>query len=282
MNELQILDQRELLGKDFRIYGTVEEPLFLARDVAEWIDYQKISGKNVRNTSKMLKMVDEDEKVKAILSITNKDTQVRHGGFRENTEMWFLTEDGLYEVLMQSRKPIAKQFKKKVKEILKGLRKGELKLVKSKEDELVLAIYHSTGIDAVNKAKELTELKVQEATKPLKEKIAEDKPKVDVYERFLNSDFTYTATDLKGIFGFPSAKAMNKKLHELKLIYKPGNSKDWTAYKDTPTEWYKVLPTKYGAYLKWTSKGILGIAELLDKKLSAEDIENLINEDGVK
>lgn len=24
---------------------------------------------------------------------------------------WFLTENGLYEVLMQSRKPIAKQFK---------------------------------------------------------------------------------------------------------------------------------------------------------------------------
>ena len=24
--------------------------------------------------------------------------------------MWFLTEDGLYEVLMQSRKPIAKQL----------------------------------------------------------------------------------------------------------------------------------------------------------------------------
>ncbi|WP_300854391.1 BRO family protein, partial [uncultured Clostridium sp.] len=32
---------------------------------------------------------------------------------------WFLTEDGLYEVLMQSRKPIAKAFKKEVKKILK-------------------------------------------------------------------------------------------------------------------------------------------------------------------
>ena len=35
----------------------------------------------------------------------------------------FLTEDGLYEVLMQSRKPIAKQFKKGVKNILKTIRK---------------------------------------------------------------------------------------------------------------------------------------------------------------
>ena len=35
-----------------------------------------------------------------------------------------LTEDGLYEVLMQSRKPIAKQFKKEVKTLLKNIRKG--------------------------------------------------------------------------------------------------------------------------------------------------------------
>ena len=35
-----------------------------------------------------------------------------------NRVSWFLTEDGLYEVLMQSRKPIAKQFKKEVKKTL--------------------------------------------------------------------------------------------------------------------------------------------------------------------
>lgn len=39
------------------------------------------------------------------------------------TTATFLTEDGLYEVLMQSRKPIAKQWKKEVKTILKTLRK---------------------------------------------------------------------------------------------------------------------------------------------------------------
>lgn len=32
--------------------------------------------------------------------------------------MWFLTEDGLYEVLMQNRKPIVKEFKKEVKNSL--------------------------------------------------------------------------------------------------------------------------------------------------------------------
>lgn len=140
--------------------------------------------------------------------------------------------------------------------------------------QLLLEIYNG-GQSGVLASKQLTELE----KKPLKEKIEEDKPKVDVYERFLNSDFTYTATSLKGIFGFPSAVAMNKKLHELKLIYKPGNSKKWTAYKDTPKEWYKVLATEFGDTLRWSPEGILGIADLLDVKISEGDIENLIEKD---
>lgn len=140
--------------------------------------------------------------------------------------------------------------------------------------QLLLEIYNG-GQSGVLASKQLTELE----KRPLIEKIEEDKPKVDVYERFINSEFTYTATALKGIFNFPSAVAMNKKLHELKLIYKPGHSKKWTAYKDTPKNWYKVLATEFGDTLKWTSEGILGIAKLLDMELSEKDIENLINKD---
>lgn len=117
--------------------------------------------------------------------------------------------------------------------------------------QLLLEIYNG-GQSGVLASKQLTELE----KKPLKEKIAEDKPKVDVYERFLNSDFTYTATALKGIFGITSAVAMNKKLHELKLIFKPGHSKKWTPYKDTPKDWYKVLPTEFGDTLRWTPKKV--------------------------
>lgn len=140
--------------------------------------------------------------------------------------------------------------------------------------KLLLDIYNG-GENGIIASKQLAELE----KKPLLEKIEEDKPKVSAYERFINSDFTYTATALKGIFGFSSAVAMNKKLNELKLIYKPGNSKKWTAYKDTPKEWYKVLATEFGDTLKWTSKGILGIAKLLDIELSEEDIENLVDND---
>ena len=114
MNELQVINEQEILGKIFRVYGTVEEPLFLAKDVAEWIDYSKTS-QGYYNVSKMLMTIDEDEKV----TITNSNS----GGSK-----LFLTEDGLYEVLMQSRKPIAKQFKKKVKEILKSLRLNKIQI----------------------------------------------------------------------------------------------------------------------------------------------------------
>lgn len=56
------------------------------------------------NSTVMLQGIDKEEKALNIVYTL--------GG---EQECWFLTEDGLYEVLMQSRKPIAKQFKKKVK-----------------------------------------------------------------------------------------------------------------------------------------------------------------------
>lgn len=110
MSELEIINEQEVLGKTFRIYGDYENPLFLAKDVAEWIEHS--------DTSMMLRSVDDEEKVTNIVCTL--------GG---KQKAWFLTEDGLYEVLMQSRKPIAKQFKKKVKEILKGLRKGQIQMI---------------------------------------------------------------------------------------------------------------------------------------------------------
>ena len=107
--KLCVLTEQEVLGEQFTIYGTFDRPLFLAIDVAN-----KIDNKNV---SQMLRLVDDDEKLIYTIYISG-----------QNREAWFLTEDGLYEVLMQSRKPIAKAFKKQIKKILKGLRKGEIKI----------------------------------------------------------------------------------------------------------------------------------------------------------
>jgi prophage antirepressor-like protein len=105
---LSLLREESFLEKTVRVFGTPEEPLFLAKDVAEWIDY------NISSVNKMLANVDEDEKTTRKIIPTGSNYQ---------TEAWFLTENGLYEVLMLSRKPKAKEFKKKVKEILKTIRK---------------------------------------------------------------------------------------------------------------------------------------------------------------
>lgn len=110
-NPIQVLSETELLGHKFTVYGTAENPLFLAKEVAECIDYAKTS-KGKFDVSNMVSSVDEEEKLVRTIFVSG-----------QNREVWLLTEDGLYEVLMQSRKPIAKEFKKGVKEILKAIRK---------------------------------------------------------------------------------------------------------------------------------------------------------------
>ncbi len=103
MNEISIINKSTLLGREINVYGSAENPLFKAKDVAGWLDIQ--------NVSDMIKNIDPEEKV--------LDSIYTLGGAQE---AWLVTEDGLYEILMQSRKPIAKQFKKGVKEILKTIR----------------------------------------------------------------------------------------------------------------------------------------------------------------
>lgn len=105
MQKIQVINQQTILNKQFKIYGTIEEPLFLAKDVAKVLDN--------KNVSQMVKDADLDEDEKAIFTT---DTL---GGVQK---LLFVSEDGLYELLMQSRKPIAKEFKKEVKAILKQLR----------------------------------------------------------------------------------------------------------------------------------------------------------------
>ena len=93
MTNLQVIKQQEVLGKDFKVYGTSEEPLMLAKDVAEWIDYNK------NLVGQMLKTVDEDEKMSGTILASG-----------QNRKMWFLTEKGLYQVLVNSRKAVAKEL----------------------------------------------------------------------------------------------------------------------------------------------------------------------------
>ncbi|MFG6383156.1 MAG: hypothetical protein K1V96_02725 [Lachnospiraceae bacterium] len=38
MNDIKILNEQEVLEKQFKVYGTAASPLFVANDVAEWIE----------------------------------------------------------------------------------------------------------------------------------------------------------------------------------------------------------------------------------------------------
>ena len=54
-NGLKIIEKRDVLGKQFKIYGDLENPLFLAKDVASWIGHT--------NVTKMLLGIDDEEKL---------------------------------------------------------------------------------------------------------------------------------------------------------------------------------------------------------------------------
>lgn len=133
--QVQVLDKRNILEHEIITYGDIENPLFLAKDVARWIGYDPSS------VNKMLMNVDEDEKLNGII--------FRAG---QNREMTFLTEDGLYEVLMLSKKPIAKEFKKRVKKLLKEIRLNKYKEpFENLSPELKAIMVHDKQIQEVKK-----------------------------------------------------------------------------------------------------------------------------------
>lgn len=234
MNELQVIKEQEVLGKDFKVYGSVDEPLFLAKDVANWIEHSDVSM--------MLKKIDEDEKLLQRLFVSG-----------QNREMWFLTENGLYEVLMQSRKPIAKQFKKEVKKILKQIRQtgGYIPFSQEESNEEILAralIIAQNTLDKKNKL------------------IEEMQPKVNYHDKVLNVDKLVTTTDIAKDLGM-TARQLHSKLHEMGIIFKTGNH--WTFYAKYQTRiplYADYQIGEHGQILKWTEKGRKWIIKLLNEQ----------------
>lgn len=117
---LTVIGSETICNKTVNVFGTPENPLFLAIEVANWLGHS--------NPSRMLSKIDDDEKITiyAKLSLQNSDITNSYissesDSYKANNYL-FLTEFGVYEVLMLSRLPKAKEFKKGVKEILKRIR----------------------------------------------------------------------------------------------------------------------------------------------------------------
>lgn len=245
MEDLKVLDEREVLGKEFKMYGTKENPLFLAKDVANWIEHT--------HTTRMLERVDEDEKLNGIIV---------HAG--QKREMTFLTEDGLYEVLMQSRKPIAKAFKKEVKQILKQIRMtgGYIPTTQEDDEETILAKAFLIAQRTIEKKNKL----IEEMT-----------PRVNWFDKFMSSEGLYTSTQVAKVLHISSAKRLNTILNEEKIIYKQGGS--WLPYVSTDKSWYKLIvgSSENHSYsqLKFTPKGVYEISKILDVSLKEEDVQSV-------
>ena len=246
-NSICVINEQEVLGKQFRVYGSVDEPLFLAKDVATWIEHT--------NVTSMVDMVDEDEK--RVLE-PSKDCLV--GDFQANTSYTFLTEDGLYEVLMLSRKPIAKQFKSKVKEILKTLRKtGSYSIQTTPVDTIIFSP------DPLERCRALTLVLEEERAKQALIEARADKAEDEVKTLVHDDENTYTATDIAKDLGFRSAIAFNQWLKDIGFQYKQG--KHWVVkakYAEEGLVNIKLKDTGNGFNVKtmqFTNKGKLWITD---------------------
>ncbi len=206
MSELQIFKNAEF--GSVRTLAINGEPYFAGKDVAAIL-----GDSNPRDA--LAKHVDDEDK-----GVAKCDTP---GGTQELT---FINESGLYSLILSSKMPNAKKFKRWVtSEVLPAIRKHGIYAVDevlNNPDMLIVA---------------LTELKAErEKTKALMETVAvqgqqiiEMKPKASYYDVVLNCKDLVPISVIAKDYSW-SANRMNKYLHEKGVQYKQGNE-IWLLYQ---------------------------------------------------
>ena len=170
-----------------------------------------------------------------------------------------ITIDMAKEISMIQRTEKGKQARLYFIECEKKLKEVDVKA------NLLLSIYNG-GQEGIAAAKKLTELEVEEATKPLL-------PKAEFYDKVLNptdeeNGFTklLTTTEVAKDLGM-TARQLNNILHEKRIIYKKG--KTWVLYSKydhlISEKYCDYFINEFGNLLKWTEKGRKFIIELLGK-----------------
>ena len=120
VGQMELVKQSEFAGNEVDLYKGVDGEVYMtAKQLGEALEYKepviainKIIGRN--------EYLQNDE-FSVVVKLVSTD------GKRYDTRL--LTEDGIYEVTMLSRQPKAQEFRFFIRELLKGLRKGELKVV---------------------------------------------------------------------------------------------------------------------------------------------------------
>lgn len=91
--------------KQVRVVLRDGEPWFVARDVCEVLDHS--------DTSTAIRRLDDDEKLTQTMFVSG-----------QNREVWLVNEPGLYSLILTSRKPEAKAFKRWIThEVIPAIRK---------------------------------------------------------------------------------------------------------------------------------------------------------------
>ena len=241
MNQLQIFNFN---NNEVRTVLIDNEPYFVGKDVATILGY-------ARPTDAVRKHTDEDDR-----GISKMETP---SGVQEMT---VINESGLYSLVLSSKLPQAKSFKRWVtKEVLPTIRKtGKYQILpsdyKQALKELISQVEENEKLQLENKAQE--------------QQIAELKPKADYTDDILKNKGLVTITAIAKDYGM-SGFAMNNKLHELGVQYK--QSDQWFLYAKHQNKGYTHSETQKITHsdgresikmnTKWTQKGRLFIYNLL-------------------
>ena len=226
------------------------QPYFVGKDVAGILGYA--------NTRKaLIDHIDEEDK---------DDVTIRDAIGRNQT-MTAINESGLYSLILSSKMPNAKKFKRWVtNEVLPAIRKHGLYAT----DDLIanpdLAIVAFTALkEEREKNKEL-----MAAVAIGQQQIAEMKPKATYYDVVLKCRDAVNISVIAKDYGW-SAMRMNEYLHEKGIQYKQGTI--WLLYqKYAPNGYTKTNTHIYEdskgiqhtkVHTKWTQKGRLFIYEQL-------------------
>lgn len=208
MNEITIFNSPEF-GQIRTSVAENNEPLFCLTDVCKVLGIE-----NSRNVKKRL----DGEDVRLMDTLTS-------GGVQQTT---YVTESGLYDVVIRSDAPSAKPFRKWVtSEVLPSIRKMGGYMVHRNDEtpEQLMARALEVARQTLERAeKENQELananESQRITIDIQDKeLKKSAPKVDYYDRTLQSTCTMTMTQVAKGLGMECNK-LTSKLKEAGLIYR--------------------------------------------------------------
>lgn len=256
MNDIKIFEN-EQFGK-IRTAGTSEEPLFCAVDICKALQYT--------NSRRAMTLHVEKEDVTKCYTPTN-------GGEQELT---FVTESGLYSLILGCKLPEAKSFKHWItSEVLPSIRKtGQyniFKVPKTFAEALRLAADQQELIEEQQKQLEANATEIL----ALNDKVSEMQPKAAYYDQILSSKNTILTTQIAKDYGY-SAQKFNKLLEKLHIQYRLRGQ--WLLYAEHAGNGYTKsvsIPFEYNdgtcgirTQSEWTQRGRLFLYE----KLKANNI----------